>query len=284
MMVAAGFLSATAEAGSTGTAKIGDRVWVDTDGQGDQDASESGLAGVTVQLWAVPEKVLVSSKVTAPGGWYSFSGLQTNRCYRLKVLIPAGYRATKRDAARDTVDSDINDEGSMPKWVCPGWGSVVRASWDAGLVKKPLLPPAVITGQFFEDLNNNKVLDPGEPGVSGVKAIFVWGPSDICSDFPFAGPNCVVETVGETAPTGSDGRFRFELDFNGRPDTFGCRNIYSQARVVSSELLFSRFSPGDTRAVIGYSDQNGQPTAAFPCFHPGETWESDPMEMMRPTP
>ena len=36
--------------GNTGTGAIGDRVWIDADGDGVQDPGEAGLAGVTVQL------------------------------------------------------------------------------------------------------------------------------------------------------------------------------------------------------------------------------------------
>ncbi len=279
--------SVSAEATSTGTAKVGDRVWVDGNADGVQDAAEAGLSGVKVQLWAVPEKVLVATKVTTSGGWYSFTGLQANRCYRLKVVIPAGFRATKQGATVDRLDSDINEGGTMPRWVCPGWGSVARTGWDAGLVSNGSvdpLPPAVITGLFFEDLNGNNVLDAGEPGVSGVSADFLWGPSDICSEWPFAGPDCVPVNLGESASTGPDGRFRFELDFNGRPDTFGCHNILSGGKVVTTELLFSRTRPLWTRDQLGYTSQNGQTTNAFPCFHPGETWESAPTPLMRPAP
>lgn len=286
MLVAAGLLSASADAASTGV-KIGDRVWVDADGDGVQDGFENGLAGVTVQLWAVPERVLVSSKQTAAGGWYSFTGLQGNRCYRLKVVIPGGFKATKQDVGtNDAADSDINTEGVMPKWVCPGWGSVVRTGWDAGLVSQSVepLPPAVITGLFFEDLNNNRVLDPGEPGVSGAKAKFEWGPSDVCGGFPWVGADCVPVDLGESAPTGPDGRFRFELDFNGRPPGFACGDILSLATVGDSNLLFSRILLADDRDILGYSAQNGQQTVAFPCFHSGETWESDPAPMVRPAP
>ena len=127
-LVVPGWVSA--EATSTGTAKVGDRVWVDGNGDGVQDAAEAGLSGVKVQLWAVPEKVLVATKVTTSGGWYSFTGLQANRCYRLKVVIPAGFRATKQGATVDSLDSDINEGGTMPRWVCPGWGSVARTGWD----------------------------------------------------------------------------------------------------------------------------------------------------------
>ena len=41
------------DAGLVGTGSLGDRVWEDLDGDGDQDAGEPGIDGATVSLvWA----------------------------------------------------------------------------------------------------------------------------------------------------------------------------------------------------------------------------------------
>ena len=144
------------------------------------------------------------------------------------------------------------------------------------------LPPAVITGLFFEDLNGNRTLDPGEPGVSGVKATFTWFSPTECPDFPIATNNCRPELLAESILTGPDGRFRSEIDFNGRPAGFACNGVLSSASAVDTALLFSTNSPLSPRVMLGFTAQNGQPELADPCFHPGEVWETKPSPMVRP--
>lgn len=122
-------------AGGFRGAKIGDRVWLDSDRDGIQDANEPGIAKVQLELWTVPEGNLISVKRSTGRGFYAFTGLEQNRCYRVRVRIPAGYSATVQDVgSNDSVDSDMNRYGTMPKWVCPGWGNKYRSTFDAGLV------------------------------------------------------------------------------------------------------------------------------------------------------
>lgn len=123
------------EAGELRGAKVGDRVWLDSDRDGIQDAGEAGIGNVQIELWAVPENNLLSVKRSTARGWYAFTGLQQNRCYRLRVRIPAGYQVTAQDVgSNDSVDSDTNRWGVIPKWVCPGWGNKYRQTFDAGLI------------------------------------------------------------------------------------------------------------------------------------------------------
>ena len=53
---------------------IGDFVWLDTDTDGNQDAGEPGIGGVTIRLTNTDTSV-VSTKVTAADGMYLFSAL-----------------------------------------------------------------------------------------------------------------------------------------------------------------------------------------------------------------
>lgn len=83
---------------------IGDRVWVDANGDGEQDAGESGLGGVDVTLLDDSEQVLRST-TTASDGSYSFAGIATGT-YELAFVLPPDYRFAARDATDDGHDSD----------------------------------------------------------------------------------------------------------------------------------------------------------------------------------
>lgn len=206
--------TATATTGS-GSGVVGDRVWLDSNRDGRQQPSESGVAGVRVELWTVPEGRLLTSTATNGRGAYWFAGLATERCYRVRVVIPAGLAATRRDVGSDWSDSDISSLGVMPRWVCPGWGHNARLNMDAGLISGGSSPPpstttttplagttttnppatttrpttttnststtspgagtAVIEGHGFQDLNGNRLLDPGEPPIAGLRVDLIWG-------------------------------------------------------------------------------------------------------------
>jgi hypothetical protein len=65
-----------------GTYSIGDFVWLDSDGQGDQDESSGGINGVTVDLYL--GGIRIASTVTSGGGHYSFSNLSANT-YEVRI-------------------------------------------------------------------------------------------------------------------------------------------------------------------------------------------------------
>jgi len=69
-------------------ANIGDRVWYDTDGQGDQDGGEVGINGVTVKLYSGvcgPSGSPIQTKVTSGDGAYLFTNVLYNRSYCVVV-------------------------------------------------------------------------------------------------------------------------------------------------------------------------------------------------------
>lgn len=87
-----GFTNATLPS----TGNIGARVWLDIDGDGVQDASESGLSGVKIDLYNSVGTV-VASTYTDPNGNYLFAGVTEGADYRVAVdasTLPAGLHTT----------------------------------------------------------------------------------------------------------------------------------------------------------------------------------------------
>lgn len=85
---------------------LGDRVWNDADGQGDQDGSESGLNGVVLRLYAGacgPSGSPIAAAVTSGNGNYLFSYLADGSQVRYDVTycvvvdsstLPPGFAST----------------------------------------------------------------------------------------------------------------------------------------------------------------------------------------------
>ncbi len=161
VVVASGDVDDTVDAGLFSRPSVGDRVWVDVDGDGIQDAGEPGFAGATVNL--LENGNLVASTTTDASGIYGFTGLTPDDDYRIEVIAPAGYGFTLRDqGADDTVDSDVNvSNGRTAEFVL--LSDDVKQDMDAGLYAD-----ASIGDFVWEDTNANGLQDTGEVGIGGV--------------------------------------------------------------------------------------------------------------------
>ena len=105
--------------------QIGNRVWIDSDNDGQQDAGEEAASGVTVNLYT-SGNTLVSTTTTSSTGEYLFSGLDPNTqyCVRLDNATDyqtggalSRYRLTTSDAVVDQRDSDATLVSGYPE-VC----------------------------------------------------------------------------------------------------------------------------------------------------------------------
>ncbi|MFN8527525.1 MAG: SdrD B-like domain-containing protein [Anaerolineae bacterium] len=173
---------------------LGNLVWNDLDHDGQQDAGEAGLAGVTVQLWNSAKTLMIDDAVTNGNGNYTLIA-PIPGSYRIRVVLPsASDQFSPKDQAGgdDTDDSDINPIGSNSGFtdVIVIANNVISISnLDAGIIRTITatptltptatytLPPAVAVGTIgnfvWNDLDHDGVQDAGEPGLSGL-TVQLW--------------------------------------------------------------------------------------------------------------
>ncbi|MFO1022942.1 MAG: SdrD B-like domain-containing protein [Planctomycetales bacterium] len=163
-------------------AKVGDKVWLDTDADGVQDAGELGKQGVTVKLKSLGadgiagngDDVVVSQTTSNSTGGYLFYAVK-NGTYYVEFTKPAGYVFTKRDIGADTTDSDAGlINGRTAKFTIANYAD--NLTLDAGL-----LTASTITVHVSPDDNGDGVLNPG--GVyPGVDVLLFYSVNNIPGD------------------------------------------------------------------------------------------------------
>ncbi|HEY3613743.1 MAG TPA: SdrD B-like domain-containing protein [Gaiellales bacterium] len=138
---AAGSFIPTYDFGFWKPAALGDRVWIDTDHNGIQDAGEVGVPGVGVTLHDA-SGATVGHTVTDANGLYLFDGLNAGTyhvCFDL-ATIPAGYEITPRNSPGSTRanGSDAGTDGCADATaLAPGQRDL---DWDAGIWKTSTTP------------------------------------------------------------------------------------------------------------------------------------------------
>jgi len=132
-------------------------------GNGQQEAGEPGLAGVSVTLKTCAN-VVVATTVSDINGWYMFYDLVPG-CYVVAFGVPPGMFPTLANIGSDYTDSDIDQSGESGQyWLNPG---VSTATADAGFTG---LPSSV--GNFvWNDVSGNGRQDAAEVGLSGVTVV-----------------------------------------------------------------------------------------------------------------
>jgi uncharacterized repeat protein (TIGR01451 family) len=102
---------------AVGTGSIGDRLWLDVDNDGAQDAGEAGLVGITVILERLVDSVwtAVASQTTGTNGLYGFTAL-TDGQYRVTVdtnsVVASPYGGTYALGGAMAPTYDLDGTGS----------------------------------------------------------------------------------------------------------------------------------------------------------------------------
>ncbi|MFZ4057254.1 MAG: SdrD B-like domain-containing protein [Ferruginibacter sp.] len=152
------------------TANVGDRVWLDINNNGIQDAGEQGVSGVTVTLYQ--NGVAVASTVTDANGNYLFTNVPAGSNYSVGFSLPPAFVFSPKDqGGNDNTDADVNATPGAANFGRTDNFTVVAGvtdlTLDAGLVPQSTLTASI--GDFvWEDLDRDGIQDAGEPGIAGV--------------------------------------------------------------------------------------------------------------------
>jgi uncharacterized repeat protein (TIGR01451 family) len=169
MTLAAGAIDLTCDMGlylATPPASLGNLVWFDTDQDGLQDYSETGVPGVAVTLYASTNTRL-SATTTDAGGYYQFKNLPPGD-YFVQFSPPTGYAISLPRAGSDgAADSDGDPVTGKTALTTLSAGED-DPSWDLGL-NLPV-SPASLGDRVWYDTDKDGAQDIGESGVAGVVA------------------------------------------------------------------------------------------------------------------
>lgn len=177
--------------GTRAGATVGDRVWLDVDGNGIQDEEEVGVPGVTVQLMDNTGQI-VEETTTGGDGLYGFADITPGR-YTLQFIPPTEFSFTLPNIGTDAnVDSDARQsDGRTSEFSVTGKEDLTL---DAGLVAAvadadPTLiveagPPTIVptsteeppAGESFSDGPNDAFLCVGAESIEdpAVEILEVW--------------------------------------------------------------------------------------------------------------
>ncbi len=163
---------------------LGDRIWLDLDGDGTQDAGEPGLSGVTIELLDSGNAV-IGTTTTGANGIYTFSGLPAG-AYSVRVdsaTLPASLAQTY----------DLDGLGTANLAAAPLAAAQNRTDVDFGY--NGILS---LGDRVWLDLNADSVQDAGEPGLVGIDITVLWAGPD--GDFATSADNLTFTTT-----TGANG-------------------------------------------------------------------------------
>ncbi len=151
--------------GEVAPPELGDRVWSDLDGDGEQDPGEPGIAGVGITVYDDGGAPVATTVTDGSGIWLidtlDAGGALPAGDYSIEFDLPAGLSFTAQNAADEASDSDVDPlTGLISGVTVPG--PIDGRDFDAGM-----FAATVVGDQVFEDLDGDGDYDGGEPGVPG---------------------------------------------------------------------------------------------------------------------
>jgi hypothetical protein len=210
--------------GYRGTASVGDRVWLDSNGNGTQDAGEPGINGATVQLLDAANNVVATATTTGDGN-YTFSNLTAGN-YSVRVMPPAGLA--------ETYDLDGVATANIASF--PLAGGQNRTDVDFGY-----RGTGSVGDRVWLDSNGNGTQDAGEAGINGVTVQLLDSSNNVIA----------------TATTSGDGNYTFSNLAAGNYSVrvtppAGVAETYDFDGVTTANIASFALGAGQTRMDIDF--------------------------------
>ena len=226
-------------------ASLGDRVWLDGNGNGLQDSGEAGFAGVTVRLLNGSNQV-VATTTTDATGQYLFTGLLPGQ-YKVQVVSPNGYQFTTANAgANDALDSDVVWNGTGTNTGTSGLVTLAAGETNRTLDAGVKVCLVKVGDTVWWDANANGVQDAGERGIAGVAVKLTGAGAD--------GAFGTADDVVRNTTTDASGKYLFDgvawgqykLSLGGLPAGYGL----TAADVGTNDALDSDFRAITTTSTV----------------------------------
>ena len=144
---------------------IGNRVWLDENENGQQDAWEAGVGGVCVRLLNGFSREVLSEVTTDSNGYYAFERPDVESI--IQFIRPESYQFTKPDVDDDDRDSDADPTTGETR----SFQSDSTASfWDAGLTGEAMSEKAIPTPSPVVTGTPPNWYIPSEPYVGPIRS------------------------------------------------------------------------------------------------------------------
>ena len=238
----------------TCTGSVGDKVWMDKNGDGYQDVNEPGIKGVAVNLTGTDAygQPISLTTTTDDVGDYQFNQLCTGD-YEITVAIPADYSPTIIGSSNgdDNIAYDSNNPVGTTFKITTDTSSNLTV--DFGFV--PVCSGS-IGDLVWKDLDGNGMQEGNDPVLSGV-------------NLELTGTNTYGQTITKTATTNSLGTYSFDALCQGSYNVKVVSGIpagfYPTAPFSSNgnDLLPNDSNNPDGTAVNLTSDKDANPTVDF---------------------
>ena len=183
------------------TSAIGNRVWLDENTDGIQDAGEPGIPGVTLNL--IQGGITIASTITDANGGYIFKDLD-NDTYTVAIdnsSLPSGLiliydedNGTSSPNGQSTASVNKDDEYVTLDF---GYNYISKSNTDS---PSSMSAKGALGDRIWNDANGDGIQDPGESGIAGVTI-------NLLTDLDFDG---VYENNGVSTVTDQRGNYIFE--------------------------------------------------------------------------